>query len=169
MYGSGYNSLCIGSERDPGKHARMKKSLTNAFSTKALLDQEKTIQRCVDGFVDKIGKGSKRKTGINVSDWYEMVAFDILGEMAFGESFHCVENGWAHLKFGLIWKNINEWHTEDPHFWIELLTKHLFFITLLDNLRRVPLLLSIGKFLLPKLTVAVRDRHSGYSRAKVEW
>lgn len=104
MYGSGYKSLCIGSERDPQKHARMKKSLTNAFSTKALLDHEKTIQRCVDGFVDKIGNVSKRKTGINVSDWYEMIAFNILGEMAFGESFHCVENGWAHLKFGLIWK-----------------------------------------------------------------
>ena len=104
MYGSGYNSLCIGSERDPQKHARMKKSLTNAFSTKALLDQEKIIQRCVDGFVDKIGDESKRETGINVSDWYEMIAFDILGEMAFGESFHCVENGWAHLKIGLIWK-----------------------------------------------------------------
>ena len=93
MYGSGYDSLCIGSERDPEKHARMKKSLTNAFSTKALLDQEKIIQRCVDGFVDKVGDESRRETGINVSDWYEMIAFDILGEMAFGESFHCVKNG----------------------------------------------------------------------------
>lgn len=102
MYGSGYNSPCIGSERDPQNHARMKKSLTNAFSTKALLDQEETIQRCIDGFVDKVGDESRRETGINVSDWYEMIAFDILGEMAFGESFHCIENGWAHLKIGLI-------------------------------------------------------------------
>ena len=102
MYGSGYRLLCIGSERDPQKHARMKKSLTNAFSTKALLDQEKIIQRCVDGFVDKVGDESKRETGINVSDWYEMIAFDILGEIAFGESFHCVENGCAHLEIGLI-------------------------------------------------------------------
>lgn len=60
-------------------------------------------------------------------------------------------------------------HLEEPHFWIELLTTHLFFITLLDNLRRVPLLLSIGKVLLPKLTVSIRNKHSSYSRAKVEW
>lgn len=57
---------------------------------------------------------------------------------------------------------------EEPHFWIELLTKHLFFITLIDNLRRVSLLLSIGRFLLPRFTVGVRDKHSGYSRAKVD-
>lgn len=61
-----------------------------------------------------------------------------------------------------------ECHLEKPHFWIELLTKHLFFITLLDNLRRVPLLLFTGKILLPKLTVGIRNKHSGYSRAKVE-
>nr|ANM86459.1 putative cytochrome p450 [Cladonia uncialis subsp. uncialis] len=149
MYGSGYDSLCIGSERDPQNHARMKKSLSPAFSTKALMEQEEIIQRCVDGFVEKIGHESKRETGINVSDWYEMIAFDILGEMAFGETFHCVEN-------------------EEPHFWIELLTKHLFFITLIDNLRRVSLLFSIGRFLLPRFTVGVRDKHSGYSRAKVD-
>lgn len=100
MYGSGYDSLCIGSERDPQNHARMKKSLSPAFSTKALMEQEEIIQRCVDGFVDKVGHESKRERGINVSDWYEMIAFDILGEMAFGETFHCVENGSIRLIIG---------------------------------------------------------------------
>lgn len=61
MYGSGYDSLCIGSERDPQNHARMKKSLSAAFSTKALMEQEEIIQRCVDGFVDKVGHESKRE------------------------------------------------------------------------------------------------------------
>ena len=64
------------------------------------MEQEEIIQRCVDGFVDKIGHESKRETGINVSDWYEMIAFDILGEMAFGETFHCVENGSIRLIIG---------------------------------------------------------------------
>lgn len=107
MYGSGYDSLCVGSERDPQNHARMKKSLASAFSTQALLDQEKIIQRCIDGFVDKVGHGSKRENGVNVSDWYEMIAFDILGEMAFGETFHCIESGWAHLGMGSNFMNAN--------------------------------------------------------------
>lgn len=93
MYGAGYTTGCIGSERDPKVHGRMKKSLAPAFSTKALSEQEHIIGRCVDGFIQKIGMEGTRKGELNMVDWFEMIAFDILGEMAFGESFHCVENG----------------------------------------------------------------------------
>ena len=30
---------------------------------------------------------------MNMTKWYEMLAFDILGEMAFGNSFDCIANG----------------------------------------------------------------------------
>lgn len=93
MYGSGFDSLCIGSERDPRKHAQMKKSLSAAFSTKALVQQESIVMRCVDGFVQRLGADGASENGLNMTKWFEMIAFDILGEMAFGETFHCVENG----------------------------------------------------------------------------
>ena len=93
MYGAGFDSLCIGSERDPSRHNRMKRSLAGAFSSKALFEQESTVQGCVDVFITKIGKLGQQKEGLNMTDWYEMIAFDILGEMAFGESFGCVETG----------------------------------------------------------------------------
>ncbi|KAG6357390.1 hypothetical protein INS49_013267 [Diaporthe citri] len=93
MYGSGFDSLCIGSERDPRKHAQMKKSLSAAFSTKALAQQESIVMRCVDGFVQRLGADGASDKGLNMTKWFEMIAFDILGEMAFGETFHCVENG----------------------------------------------------------------------------
>lgn len=96
MYGSGYCSLCIGSERDPARHRRMKQTLTAAFSTKALLEQESIVHSCVNQFVDAIGRasdGSPGDKGVDVTKWYEMLAFDILGEMAFGESFNCIKDG----------------------------------------------------------------------------
>lgn len=93
IYGSGFDSLCIGSERNPVEHNRMKKSLAGAFSNKALLEQETIVQGCVDGFIAKLGKLGGDKNGLNMTDWYEMIAFDVLGEMAFGESFQCIENG----------------------------------------------------------------------------
>ncbi|KAL8708612.1 MAG: hypothetical protein Q9220_006548 [cf. Caloplaca sp. 1 TL-2023] len=125
MYGAGFNSWCIGSERDPKVHGRMKKLLSHAFSTKALLEQEDIIQSSIDAFIDKIGPTSQTPKGLNVGEWYQMVAFDILGDMAFGESFHCIENG-------------------KPHFWPELILEHLFFITVVDNLRRYPLFVTLG-------------------------
>lgn len=93
MYGSGFDELCVGSERRPEVHSRMRKSLAPAFSTKALMDQEQIVQRCVDGFIVKLSTEGTKPSGLNMTKWFEMLAFDILGEMAFGETFHCVENG----------------------------------------------------------------------------
>ncbi len=94
IYGSAYRTGCIGSERNPLKHSRMKRNLTAAFSTRALTEQEDIISRCVDTFLDKIGSiRDARDNGLNIVKWFEMVAFDILGEMTFGESFHAVESG----------------------------------------------------------------------------
>ena len=45
--------------------------------------------------------------------------------------------------------------------------EHLFFITVIDNMRRFPLIRKIGQLILPSLTVSVRDKHSGYSRKQV--
>lgn len=94
MYGAGFSSLCIGSERDPVKHAQMRRVLSSAFSIKVLKDQEDIIMQNIDAFVERIGRdGGPGSKGLNMTKWYEMVAFDILGKMAFGESFHCIETG----------------------------------------------------------------------------
>lgn len=93
MYGSGFESLCVGSEREPRVHSRMRKSLAPAFSTKALMEQEEIVQSCVNEFMDKLAVEGTKSTGLNMTKWFEMLAFDILGEMAFGETFNCVKNG----------------------------------------------------------------------------
>ena len=55
-----------------------------------------------------------------------------------------------------------------PHFWSELIVQHLFFITVLDNLSRFPFFVTLGRRILPWATTAVRDKHTGYTRDKVE-
>ncbi|KAK2752024.1 2og-fe oxygenase family protein [Colletotrichum kahawae] len=127
----------------------MKKNLSASFSTKALAQQESIVHSVVDGFIDRLESNGTSRKGLDMTKWFEMVAFDILGEMAFGESFHCIETG-------------------KSHFWSDMIVEHLFFVTVLDNLRRYPILDALGRRLLPRLTVSVRDRHSGYSRTKVE-
>lgn len=37
----------------------------------------------------------------------------------------------------------------------------------MDNLRRYAFLLTLGKYLLPRWTVSIRNKHTGYSRSKV--
>ncbi|KAL8692049.1 MAG: hypothetical protein Q9218_002835 [Villophora microphyllina] len=96
MYGAGFKSLCIGSERDPTKHGAMRKHLSAAFSTRALTEQESIVARVLDEFIERISweeKFGEKGKGINVTKWYEMVSFDVLGEMAFGQTFGCVRSG----------------------------------------------------------------------------
>ena len=72
----------------------MKTSLSAAFSTKALLEQETLVAKVIDSLVSRVGReGGSGTQGMNMTKWFEMVAFDILGEMAFGESFHSIEDG----------------------------------------------------------------------------
>ena len=151
IFGAGFDSGCIGSERDPVQHARMRRFLAPAFSLKALSEQEDIVQQCVDAFVSRLNTAERVTAGgqgLNMTVWYEMLAFDILGEMAFGETFHCIEDG-------------------RPHFWQQMIAKHLYFITVVDNLRRYPLMRWLGGKLLPWLTVEIQNKHSGFSRAKI--
>lgn len=71
----------------------MRKMLSAAFSTKSLLDQEDIVTKEIDEFVERLGKDGANPKGLNMTKWYEMVTFDTLGEMAFGESFHSVKEG----------------------------------------------------------------------------
>ncbi len=68
--------------------------LSPAFSQRSLLEQESIIGGVIDQFVRIMGeKAPPGSNGINVTKWYEMSSFDILGEMAFGESFYSLESG----------------------------------------------------------------------------
>ncbi|EMR90855.1 putative benzoate 4-monooxygenase cytochrome p450 protein [Botrytis cinerea BcDW1] len=145
VFAAGFNSKCVGSERNPEKHALMRKMLNPAFSQRGLLEQEEIISGTIDKFVrvlgEKAGPGTK---GLNMTKWYEMNSFDILGEMAFGESFHSI-----------------------PHFWADVVLEHLYIITLLDNLRRIGWLAKLAGLLIPA-SLVTKNQNSNYSRQQVE-
>ena len=94
LFAAGFRSWCIISEVDSQRHGKMKKMLSAAFSAKALAEQELIVVKVIDDFVARIGEdGGPGTGGVNMTKWYGLCAFDILGEMAFGESFHCIETG----------------------------------------------------------------------------
>ncbi|KAF2796776.1 putative cytochrome P450 [Melanomma pulvis-pyrius CBS 109.77] len=144
---SGFDSGCIGCEQNPDEHRRMKSSLSAAFSTKALLEQEYIVNRVIDSFVDKIGSEVKAKGHVDMAKWFEMMAFDLMGEMTFGESFQCIENG-------------------ERHSWIKLILDHLFFVTVADNLRRLAIFNTFAMYLAPLVNI-VQKEHIQFTREKV--
>ena len=98
MFEADFNTLCIESERDPRKYSKIKKKLFNVFSTKALVKQKQLIRELIDTFIDRIEKDDGPVTkGPNITKWYEMIAFDVLGEMTFDKSFGCIETDRPHF------------------------------------------------------------------------
>lgn len=75
--------------------------LSAAFSTKSLGAQEDIITKSVEEFITRIGVDGACAKGLNMTKWYEMITFDTLGEMAFGQSFHSVKAGKFTLRLSM--------------------------------------------------------------------
>jgi cytochrome P450 len=81
------------SERDPENHNNMRKFLSSAFSDRSLKEQEYLVAGVIDEFIEQVGKRVSEKDGINISSWFNLLTFDVIGELAFGESFNGVKSG----------------------------------------------------------------------------
>ncbi|KAF4826986.1 Cytochrome P450 monooxygenase BOT4 [Colletotrichum tropicale] len=146
---AGFSSRCIGSERDPQKHSVMRKILSPSFSQRVLVEQEDIISEIVDRFVTKMGeKGGSGTKGLNMTKCYNMNSFEILGEMAFGESFR-------NLDIDIL------------NSWADTALEHLYIVTLIDNLRRIGWVSKLARLLIPTWIVT-NNQHSNYSRQQVE-
>ncbi|KAI1820253.1 benzoate 4-monooxygenase cytochrome P450 [Xylaria intraflava] len=81
-------------------HHRLRRLTESALSERALSAQEDIIQSYVDSFVQRMHEHAsvpgKQRASIDLADWVTFLCFDLLGDLGFGESFHCLENGKAH-------------------------------------------------------------------------
>ena len=93
MFGAGFEIQSIGTERDPTLAHQKRALFSTAPSAKGLARQEPVVKKNVDKFVEKLGEVGSTELDIDMSKWFIYLGFDILGEMAFGESFGCVERG----------------------------------------------------------------------------
>ncbi|KAH8892735.1 cytochrome P450 [Thozetella sp. PMI_491] len=90
--------------RNRADHGRMRRILSRGFSSVALQKQAPLIQRYVDQLISELHKRcDDGKRFINIEAWYSFVAFDIIGDLTFGESFGSLDSGghhpWASLIF----------------------------------------------------------------------
>ena len=86
----------IVSERNPTAHARMRKSLSGAFSLRSLLEQEDLVQVTIEKFMERLSGFAADGSKFDVVQWFNMLTFDIIGDLAFGEAFGGTESGSIH-------------------------------------------------------------------------
>ncbi|KAL2850682.1 cytochrome P450 [Aspergillus pseudoustus] len=83
---SASNPLDIVSSNDHD-HSRYRKSLSHAFSTKGLQEQEPYVNKYVDQLLARLKDVAQSQTTTDMSKWYELTTFDIVGDLTFGEPF----------------------------------------------------------------------------------
>ncbi|CCU75987.1 putative benzoate 4-monooxygenase cytochrome P450 [Blumeria hordei DH14] len=73
-------------------HRRIRRIQNHMFSEKAIAGQEPLIKTYTDLLISILReKASNPSTSVvNLVDWYNYTTFDIIGELAFGESFECL-------------------------------------------------------------------------------
>ncbi|KAI0025684.1 putative cytochrome P450 [Xylariomycetidae sp. FL0641] len=78
---------------DREEHSRFRRALSHGFSDSSMRQQEPMIQKYVDLLLQRlhqeIGKGN---SVFNMEAWYNWTTFDVVGDLVFGQSFHCLEN-----------------------------------------------------------------------------
>ena len=51
------------------------------------------VAECVDLFIEQIGVHASGKEGADMVMWFNLTTFDIIGSLAFGESFGGLKSG----------------------------------------------------------------------------
>ncbi|MCJ1249217.1 hypothetical protein MMC30_006440 [Trapelia coarctata] len=92
---SGAANIILANDAD---HRRIRKLQSHAFSEKALAAQEYLLQDHIRELTTKLIEQTKspNKGIIAINNWWNFFTFDMIGTLAVGESFHCVERGELH-------------------------------------------------------------------------
>lgn len=137
---------------DDEDHARQRRALSHAFSTKALLEQEGIVREYVNMLSSKMKEFSVKGEEVDVTNWFAYTTFDIIGELALGEPFGCLTN-------------------QDFRFWVPLISDSIKAGAIEQATRRMAKMDSLLQRLLikciPKSIGGTRKMHLDYSREKI--
>ena len=122
-------------------HNRQRRILSHAFSDRALREQEYLLQKYSDLLVDRLrDQVEQGQSTVDICEWYNFATFDIIGDLCFGQSFHCLE-------------------TADNHPWIAAIYSAPKFGKMLTAFQHFPPMYPIIRWALPR-SIRDRMRHS---------
>ncbi|KAI1865447.1 uncharacterized protein JN550_008204 [Neoarthrinium moseri] len=82
---------------DREEHGMIRRTLAHGFSEKALRDQQPLIKKYVNLLVQRLRENCADGTkALDMTAWYNFTTFDVIGDLAFGEPFGCLEESRYH-------------------------------------------------------------------------
>ncbi|WQF78123.1 Putative cytochrome P450 [Colletotrichum destructivum] len=131
-------------------HSRYRRILSHGFSAKSMQDQQPIIRGYIDLFVERLhALAGKGKAPVDMVAWYNYTTFDIIGDLAFGESFGCLDNS-------------------DYHPWVRVIFENIKMMCLFNLARSFSFLAPLLKSFVPKDLVERGMSHKALVHEKVE-
>ncbi|KAL8284314.1 hypothetical protein RB600_008943 [Gaeumannomyces tritici] len=132
-------------------HRRYRRAMAAGFKEGAMYEQEPIIMYYVDLLCQRLSELSKDGSPVNILRWFNMMTFDLIGDLSFGESFHSLE-------------------MSDEHFWIKNLgdgIKGMHMVTFFHKIG--PMLLPLAS-LIPSAARALKTNQENwaYSNEKTQ-
>ncbi|KAI1076269.1 cytochrome P450 [Whalleya microplaca] len=131
------------------EHGLLRRQLAHGFSEKSLRGQEPIIKHYIDLLIRRLqdGCGAGEKA-LNLVAWYNYTTFDIIGDLAFGEPFGCLDSS-------------------DYHPWVRMIFEVARVGTLLQTANFFPFLKKILFAMAPKSAVEQRENHHQLTKMKL--
>ena len=111
-------------------------------------EQAPIIDSFVDLLISQLRQKAASDMSIDLKDYFTYTAFDIMGELSFGESFHCLENGHYHP-------------------WVDIFQKNFKALTYDNATRLFPGLQPVLSYFIPKSMWEKRFKHFGFIQDRV--
>lgn len=132
---------------DRDHHRRYRRLLSGAFSDRGIRTQQPMIQQHVDLLVQRL-RESCTTGSQDMCEWLNWCTFDIIGDLAFGEPFGCLQN-------------------RQTHNWIASIQGNVKAIPVINAIRRYNLDW-ILPLIVPKRLLAMRQRNALFTADKVD-
>ncbi|KAI9149656.1 Trichothecene C-4 hydroxylase [Paramyrothecium foliicola] len=130
-------------------HDRYRKAMSHAFSPRGLQEQEPIVKGYLDMLIDRLKHVAEKGEKTDMVQWYNFTLFDIIGDLAFGQSFGGLRD-------------------QVLHFSISFTFEAFKLLTYLEAGARYPLLLKLLELFTPKSIIEARDRKEEHAEATVK-
>ncbi|KAK1960907.1 cytochrome P450 [Colletotrichum sublineola] len=138
------NHIIAGERHD---HTRYRRILSHSFSARSMQEQQPLIIGYVNLLLERLhsiaGQGP-----VNMVSWYNFTTFDVIGDLAFGQSFGCLEKSGYHP-------------------WVSLIFNNSKMRVMMNTARRFGPLASLLKKLVPRSVVEKGKAHNALVRERV--
>ncbi|KAH8904718.1 cytochrome P450 [Coniochaeta sp. PMI_546] len=137
----------VNANRD--EHSLLRRQLAHGFSDRSMRGQQPIIKKYIDLLIRRLyencGAGEK---AVNMMAWYNFTTFDVIGDLAFGESFGCLDNS-------------------DYHPWVRAIFQLARVGTIMQTANHFPILKKIMLAMIPKKAMEERQNHLEFTRRKL--